>query len=77
VGHSKPHPRGYQRCLEGLDESDRVVMLSDEYDEDLFVVDALGIEPVWLEQADEDPVREPDHTGASLVEVPGLLGEAD
>ena len=73
VGRSKPHPRGYQRCLKGVDEDDRVVMISDEYDEDLFVADAFGIETVWVEQDDEVLVKEPDHTVSSLVEVPELL----
>ena len=73
VGRAKPHPRGYLRCLEGVDD-ERVAMVSDEYDEDLFVADALGIETVWVE-GEEDPVREPDHTVASLVEVPELLRE--
>jgi FMN phosphatase YigB (HAD superfamily) len=77
VGRSKPHPRGYLRCLEGLDDSERVVMVSDEYDEDLFVASALGIETVWVEQDEEDPVREPDHTVGSLVAVPELLGEGN
>jgi FMN phosphatase YigB (HAD superfamily) len=77
VGRAKPRPRGYQCCLKGVAEDERVVMVSDEYDEDLFVADALGIETVWVEQDDEAPIREPDHTVASLVEVPGLLSEAE
>lgn len=74
-GRSKPHPRGYQRCLDGLDDPERVVMVSDEYDEDPFVAAALGIETVWVEQADENPIREPDYTVESLVGVPELLRE--
>jgi FMN phosphatase YigB (HAD superfamily) len=76
VGRSKPHPRGYQRCLEGVDDAERVVMVSDEYDEDLFVASALGIETVWVEQDDETPVKAPDHTVESLVAVPELLDES-
>jgi FMN phosphatase YigB (HAD superfamily) len=48
-------------------------MVSDEYDEDLPMADALGIETLWVKRADEEPMREPDHTVASLVEVPELL----
>lgn len=69
----KPHPRGYVRCLEGAD--DTVVMVSDEFNEDLLMAQCLGMTTVWVETEAEDPYRQPDYTVDGFEGVPGVLEE--
>ena len=68
---AKPHPKGYLACLPETDE--RVVMVSDEYDEDLLTAETLGMGSVWLERDAETPSREPDARIASLTDLPSVL----
>jgi FMN phosphatase YigB (HAD superfamily) len=67
----KPHPKGYVECLPEGDE--RVVMVSDEYNEDLLMAEALGMESVWLETDEETPYREPDARISSFDEFPDAI----
>jgi FMN phosphatase YigB (HAD superfamily) len=67
----KPHPKGYVECLP--DGGERVVMVSDEYNEDLLMAEALGMESVWLETDEETPYREPDRRISSFGEFPDAI----
>ncbi len=67
----KPHPRGYIRSME--DATGTVVMVSDEYNEDLLMANCLGMTTVWLKHSDEEPFREPDHTIDDLESLPVVL----
>jgi HAD superfamily hydrolase (TIGR01509 family) len=71
VGRPKPHPRGYVEAMAGAEGE--VVMVSDEYDEDLLMARALGMTTVWLASEDETPVREPDHVVGEFAELPSVL----
>jgi len=72
IERPKPHPRGYQRCTEGVD--DEIVMVSDEYNEDLLMADTFGMTTVWVEnEDDEEPVQEPDYTIQDLTELPSVV----
>lgn len=74
IARPKPHPRGYQRCTAGADGE--VVMVSDEYNEDLLMADCFGMTTVWVEnEDDEDPLREPDHIIDALPALPTVLEE--
>jgi FMN phosphatase YigB (HAD superfamily) len=72
IERPKPHPRGYQRCTEGADGE--VVMVSDEFNEDLLMAQTFGMTTVWVEN-DEDapPYREPDFTIDDVTALPGIL----
>ncbi|WP_121823011.1 HAD family hydrolase [Halostella salina] len=67
----KPHPKGYFECLPENDES--VVMVSDEYNEDLMMAEAVGMSSVWVEHDDETPYRDPDARISTFGELPGVL----
>lgn len=70
----KPHPRGYVRCMEDADGE--VVMVSDEFNEDLLMAQCLGITTVYLEnEDDEEPLRSPDYTVERFGAVPDVLDE--
>lgn len=71
LGRPKPHPRGYQRCVDGVE--DEIVMVSDEYNEDLLMADCFGMTTVWVATEDEDPLRDPDVTIDRLAELPPAL----
>ena len=76
IRRAKPHPRGYVECLPDGDE--RVVMVSDEYNEDLLMAETVGMTSVWVENDDDEPrYREPDHRVASLAEFPAVVREID
>ena len=72
IRRAKPHPRGYLACLPD-DDDEPVVMVSDEYNEDLLMAETLGMDSVWVEQPDETPYREPDSRIQSLTELPDVL----
>ncbi|PSQ57198.1 HAD family hydrolase [Halobacteriales archaeon SW_7_71_33] len=74
LGRPKPHPRGYVRCTADADGT--VVMVSDEYNEDLLMAECLGMTTVWLRNDDEQPYRRPDHAVDDLAALPGALDEA-
>jgi len=67
----KPHPRGYHRCTDGVDGE--VVMVSDEFNEDLLMAHCFGMTTVWVENDEELPYREPDHSIEGLASLPSLL----
>lgn len=71
LGRPKPHPRGYRRATEGV-EGD-VVMVSDEFDEDLLMARCFGMTTVWVENDDDVPSTAPDHTVDGLPALPSLL----
>jgi len=67
----KPHPKGYFECLPEDDE--RVVMVSDEYNEDLMMAETLGMVSVWVENEEETPYREPDVRISTFEDLPDVL----
>jgi FMN phosphatase YigB (HAD superfamily) len=67
----KPHPRGYARCTDGVDGE--IVMVSDEYNEDLLMGSCFGMTTIWVENDWEEPYREPDHTIDDLTDLPAVL----
>lgn len=69
----KPHPRGYRRCTEGGDGE--IVMVSDEFNEDLLMARCFGMTTVWVENDREDPYREPDYTIDGLDSLRSVLEE--
>ncbi|WP_135363476.1 HAD family hydrolase [Halosimplex halophilum] len=72
IERPKPHPRGYFECLPEGDEP--VAFVSDEYNEDLVMGECLGMQSVWIENADDEtPCREPDVRIASLADLPDVL----
>lgn len=71
----KPHPRGYRRCVEGVDGD--VVMVSDEFNEDLLMARCVGMTTVWVENDWEDPYQQPDYTIDSLDALPPILDEIE
>jgi len=72
IERPKPHPRGYHRCTDGVDGE--VVMVSDEFNEDLLMARCFGMTTVWVENDDdEDPYREPDYAIDDLASLPSVL----
>lgn len=72
IERPKPHPRGYVRSMEDADGE--VVMVSDEYNEDLLMAQCLGMTTVWLENDDdEEPYRAPDYTIDELGSLGAVL----
>ena len=69
----KPHPKGYVRCMVDADEP--VVMVSDEFNEDLLMADCLGMRTIWLQNDEEQPYREPDVTIEEFAALPAVLAE--
>lgn len=67
----KPHPKGYFRSVEGTDGT--VVMVSDEFNEDLLMAQCVGMTTVWIENDDEEPYRRPDHTVDGFEELPSVI----
>jgi len=67
----KPHPRGYHRCTEGVDGE--VVMVSDEFNEDLLMAQCFGMTTIWVENEAEVPLRKPDYTIDGLGSLPSVL----
>ncbi|KAB1190483.1 HAD hydrolase-like protein [Haloferax sp. MBLA0076] len=70
---AKPHPKGYFECLPEEDEP--VAFVSDEYNEDLLMGEALGMTSVWIENDDETPYREPNVRISTFSELPEVLSE--
>jgi FMN phosphatase YigB (HAD superfamily) len=72
IRRPKPHPRGYFECLPEGDEP--VAFVSDEYNEDLMMGEAVGMTSVWVENDDDEtPYREPDVRIQSLADLPEVL----
>lgn len=67
----KPHPRGYFLSMEGTEEE--VVMVSDEFNEDLLMAQCVGMTTIWVENGDEEPYQRPDHTIADFEAVRSVL----
>lgn len=67
----KPHPRGYHRCTEGVDGG--IVMVSDEFNEDLLMARCFGMTTVWVENDEENPYQEPDYTIEGLTSLLAIL----
>jgi FMN phosphatase YigB (HAD superfamily) len=67
----KPHPRGYHCCTDGVD--DEIVMVSDEFNEDLLMARCFGMTTIWVENDDEEPYQEPDYTIDDLESLPAVL----
>lgn len=75
IKRPKPHPRGYRRCTE--DTNDPVVILSDEFDEDLLMAKCFGMTTVWLEQPDDPLYGSPEYTIGGLEALPGVLEQIE
>lgn len=71
IERPKPHPKGYARCIEGIDGE--IVMVSDEFDEDLLMATCFGMTTVWVENHEEDPLRAPDYTIEDVTAFPSVL----
>jgi len=69
----KPHPRGYVLAME--DAEGEVVMVSDECNEDLLMAQCVGMTTVWIENDDEEPYRQPDHTIDGIGSLRSVLEE--
>lgn len=67
----KPHPRGYHRCTEGVDGE--IVMVSDEFNEDLLMARCFGMTTVWVENDEEVPHQEPDYAIDGLGSLRSVL----
>ncbi|MDZ7688967.1 MAG: HAD family hydrolase [Halobacteriales archaeon] len=72
LGRTKPHPEGYVAVRDGY-ETDDVVMVSDELNDDLLMADYFGMETVWVENDYEKVHFEPDYRVSDLSEVPDIL----
>lgn len=71
IERPKPHPRGYHLCIDGVD--DEIVMVSDEFNEDLLMARCFGMTTIWVENDGENPYEEPDYTVDSLQSLPSVL----
>jgi putative hydrolase of the HAD superfamily len=74
---AKPDPGPFERALSVLEASpDRTVHVGNSLSPDVAGAHAAGVRSVWLADPDlEGPVDpEPDHTVASLEELPAVLG---
>ena len=71
IRRSKPHPKGYFECLPESDEP--VAFVSDEYNEDLVMGEALGMTSVWVESDEETPYREPDVRISRFGDLPDII----
>ena len=71
LNRPKPHPRGYYHCTEGADGE--VVMVSDEFNEDLLMARCFGMTTIWVENDEEVPYQEPDYTIDGLESLPSAL----
>ena len=74
---AKPDPEPFETALAALEASpDRAVHVGNSLSSDVAGAHAAGVRSVWLEDPEtEGPVDpEPDHTVASLAEVPSVLG---
>ena len=69
----KPHPRGYQLCTDGVE--DEIVMVSDEFNEDLLMAHCFGMTTIWVENDEEVPHQTPDYTIDGLTSLPAVLEE--
>ena len=67
----KPHPRGYHLCAEDVDGE--IVMVSDEFNEDLLMARCFGMTTIWVQNDEEEPYREPDYTIDGLESLPIIL----
>lgn len=70
LGTEKPHPKGYLRAKKGYD---RVIMVSDELNEDLLMADYFGMTTVWVENSREDVIVEPDYVIDDFVELEEVI----
>lgn len=76
IERPKPHPRGYFLGMEDADGE--LVMVSDEFNEDLMMAQCLGMTTIWVENPDDEtPYRRPDHVVDDLTAVPALLAEIE
>lgn len=57
--------------MEGADGE--IVMVSDEFNEDLLMAQCFGMTTVWVENDEEEPYQEPDYTIDGLVSLPSVL----
>lgn len=69
----KPHPRGYDLCMEGVDGE--IVMVSDEFNEDLLMARCFGMTTIWVKNDEEVPHQEPDHTIDGFESLPSVLAK--
>lgn len=69
----KPHPRGYQLCTDGVDGE--IVMVSDEFNEDLLMAHCFGMTTVWVENEEEVPHQEPEYRIDGFTSLPSVLEE--
>lgn len=75
IERPKPHPRGYYRCMEGVEGP--IVMVSDEFNEDLLMAQCLGMTTVWVENDWERPYRNPSYTIEDFASLPPVLEEME
>ena len=69
----KPHPRGYHLCTKDADGE--VVMVSDEFNEDLLMARCFGMTTIWLTDDEEQPYQQPDYTIEEFASVGSVLKE--
>lgn len=74
---AKPDPEPFERALAALEAgADRTVHVGNSLRSDVAGARAAGVGAVWLSDG-SDPIdadHEPDHTIASLAELPAVLG---
>ncbi len=54
-----------------------VVFVSDEYNEDLLMGEAFGMQSVWVKNDEETPYREPDARISTLADLPDVLSSEE
>jgi 2-haloacid dehalogenase len=77
VGVFKPHPKVYQLALDRLGLPAAAIAFQSSNGWDAYAASAFGMRVVWCNRYGQRPERlpgAPDHTIASLTELPALLG---
>jgi FMN phosphatase YigB (HAD superfamily) len=75
LARPKPHPRGYHRCTDGVDG--KIVMVSDEFNEDLLMAHCFGMTTVWVENDEEVPYRDPEYSIGDVSSLPSVLDDIE
>lgn len=72
---AKPSPEPFHEALSALDaRPERTYHVGNSLSSDVAGAKAAGVGAVWLADGTERPEPEPDHTVASLAELPPALG---
>lgn len=71
---AKPDPEPFEVALSALDaRADRMVHVGNSLESDVAGAHAAGVRSAWLSDAGDPSGHEPDHTLASLEELPSVL----